>query len=111
MMQMSQTRDDLLEMSRNIRARVGDRMAEDAGSTSVVANELHWLAVLREELALADEEAVESNRLDPEAYRAGYDQGWVDAMRVILDAADPKPGRRDAVARKPGLTAYRADHW
>jgi hypothetical protein len=78
--------DDLDDISRNIRARVSDRIAENPEDTRANANETHWLAVLREELELGEEETEESNRIAPDTYRSGYDQGWIDAIRVILGA-------------------------
>jgi hypothetical protein len=83
---MTRTLDDLHEISRNIRARVNDRTAENPRHIRAEADELHWPMVLREELELADEEAALSKHVAPETYRSGYDQGWADAIRVILDA-------------------------
>jgi hypothetical protein len=83
---MIQVLDDLCDISRNIHARVNDRMAENPDERSAEAHEIHWLTVLQEELELAEEEAELSNRVAPETFRAGYNQGWFDAIRVILDA-------------------------
>jgi hypothetical protein len=94
-LQTLQTLDDLHEISRNIHARMNDRIAADPEDMGAAENEAHWLIVLREELELAEEEAGESNRVAPETYRSGYDQGWADAIRVILDA-------RSLIHRDPG---------
>jgi hypothetical protein len=74
--------NDLQEISANIRARVDDRIANIPGETE----QQHWLAVLTEELHLANQEADEATQAAPETFRAGYNQGWADAVRVFLNA-------------------------
>lgn len=39
---------------------------------------------LLEEVIRAQEEAVESHKIDANCYGAGYDQGYLDAMRAVL---------------------------
>jgi hypothetical protein len=83
---MTQPLDDLYAVSRNIHTRMNDRMAESPAGMSAEAIEIHWLIVLNEESDLSEEEAEESNCLSPDTYGAGYDQGWSDAVRMIVDA-------------------------
>jgi hypothetical protein len=86
MIQMAQPLDDLHQISRNIQARVNDRLAASPDGLGAEAKETHWLMVLREELELGEEEAEVSDHVAPDTYRSGYDQGWVDAIRTIVDA-------------------------
>ena len=83
---MAQPLDNLYRMSCNVFARVDGRIAANSRSQIGRPNESPWLAVLREELDLAEEEAEDSN-LDLDTYRSGYDQGWCDAIRMIVDAS------------------------
>jgi hypothetical protein len=83
---MSDPLADLYEISRNINARVNDRIQREPSGMSAEANETHWLIVLREELDLAEAEADESKDVMPNTYGSGYDQGWADAIRVIVEA-------------------------
>ncbi len=83
---MAQPLDTLYQISHNISARVNDRMAANPEGRGAATSEAHWLMVLREELDLGEEEAGVSNEVASGTYRSGYDQGWVDAMRTIVDA-------------------------
>jgi hypothetical protein len=78
--------NDLYEISCNIRTRVNDRIAAGLESMTGETTEAHWLIVLREELDLAKEEARASDHVEPNTYKSGYDQGWADAIRMIVDA-------------------------
>jgi hypothetical protein len=84
--------ENLYKISLGIHARLGDRTAARPAGISAEAIETHWLMVLCEELDVSEEEAEEANHLVPNTYRSGYNQGWVDAIRMIVDATFVRSG-------------------
>jgi regulator of extracellular matrix RemA (YlzA/DUF370 family) len=78
---MPQPLDDLMAISRNIRARAKVLEAAYGPRTALVL-------AIEGELEIAEHEAAESIA-DRDRYEAGYHQGWADAIRVILGAIGP----------------------
>lgn len=75
---MAQPLDDLMAISRNIRARAKELEAANSPHKAI-------MLAIEGELDIADNEAAESVT-DANRYEAGYHQGWADAIRVILGA-------------------------
>jgi hypothetical protein len=75
---MAQPQDDLMAISRNIRARAKVLQAATGPQKAII-----W--AIETELEIAENEASESIA-DGNRYEAGYHQGWADAIRVILGA-------------------------
>jgi len=83
---MAQPLDDLMAISRNIRARAKVLGVANGPQKAI-------LLAIENELEIADHEA-SGSITDANRYEAGYHQGWADAIRVILgtmqaDANDP----------------------
>ena len=72
------TLDDLMTMSRNLHARA--RKTETANDSK-----LAMISAVEAELEVADGEAMESRTI-ANRYELGYQQGWADAVRMILGA-------------------------
>jgi hypothetical protein len=73
---MAQPQDDLMAISRNIRARARVLQAATGPQKAIIM-------AIEDELEIADNEASDSIA-DANRYEAGYHQGWADAIRVIL---------------------------
>ena len=72
------TLDDLMTMSRNLHARA--KNTETANNST-----LAMIRAVEAGLEVADSEAMKSRTI-ANRYESGYQQGWADAVRMILGA-------------------------
>jgi hypothetical protein len=72
------TLDDLMTMSRNLHTHA--KNTETANNST-----LAMIRAVEAELEVADGEAMEARTI-ANRYESGYQQGWADAVRMILGA-------------------------